>query len=177
MIKIFPESRELIDLIKNHYWSLYDTTRESEEPFKEKRIPWGELESDGPAKELVYGNNYFFLPIPKNGESLDRAYANAGHTGPCMQFENLRKYRYMDKKRAIIIDEMPTYLFTRLGIYPNREKYMVTLFTPPSEVPNRPILALPFETALESFQKHFKIITSKDYNRGVEAITTYPRMN
>jgi hypothetical protein len=176
MNKIFPESRELIDLIKNHYWDLYDTTRESDDPSKE-RISWEELQSNGPAEEFVDGNNYIFIPTPIEGESLRQAYENARFISPCMQFDNSRKYRYMDKRKAIIIDGAPTYLFTRLGVYSYKGMDTITLFTPQSEIPNRPTLVFPFETALESFQKHFKIITSEDYKRGIEPLKIYPRLN
>ena len=165
MLDKFPQSEKLKQIIESHGWSLYDSTMP-----KGRRAPFTfeEFQERQPAKELVTGNNYIFIPIPENRETLREAYSHAKGLGPCIQLKYLDQHKDMDGAGAQIVDGKLTYIFTRLGIHPHMDRDIMGLFTPPDAMPDMPILMIPFEYVLEKFQKHFKIISPEEYYGGLE---------
>ncbi|OGJ21262.1 hypothetical protein A3K73_05400 [Candidatus Pacearchaeota archaeon RBG_13_36_9] len=174
MDKIFPQSKELKQLIESHEWDLYDSTMPEG---RIKPFTWEEFQERGPAKEFVTGNNYLFAPIPKQGVSLRNSYINAGCMGLCFQLDNIEQHIDMDGEGAHIVNGKITYVFSRLGVEHYERMAAVSLFTPPSAMPNTPILIIPFRYVLEKFQKHFRIISTEEYYGGLEHPDFKARIN
>lgn len=174
MLEKFPQSKELRELIESRGWSLYDATIPKR---REKPFSWEELEQRGPAKEFLNGNNYIFAPIPQNNETLRQAYSRTRGVGPCIQLEYAAQHADMDGEGPFIVNGKMTYVFSRLGVEFYRGIDTIGLFTPPSAVPNAPMLIIPFPYVLPKFINHFKIITHEEFHSGLQDSNPNPNFN
>jgi hypothetical protein len=189
--KIFPESKELKELIESHDWSLYDATIPKGRAIA---FSWEEFDEMKPAEEFEMGHNYIFVPRPHNGETLRQAYSVTKGLGPFIRLDSIDQHVNMDgdggiifqslkkdEKNKLILKETINYYFTRLFFdeYRGRKAVIATSLHQNSELV-LPALAIPFEHVLDKFKQHFYIITPEEFNKIIHTssnMVTYSGMN
>jgi hypothetical protein len=171
---IFPESNDLKAIIESYNWSLYDLSN----PKKRGAYTWEEINKMTPAKEFEVGHNYFFIPIPRNGETLKEAYSLTKGLGPSLfvEDENDSSKWFGLYAATSCYQEKKPILFTRLGFSPE----FLLAFTPKSMViPDSDRLGICYPTAIDTFRKNFRIVSPEEY--GVQTPVPNPiikgRMN
>ena len=116
------------------------------------------LRSIGTNKYEV-GHNYLFVPIPKRGENLRRAYTPTKSLGPSLTIDDVNDDRWVsvNVKRKMI---GPVALFSRLFMHPE-----CAFFTSPESpyLPDPDFVAIKYEQLLETFRRHFRIVSPLEF--------------
>lgn len=161
-IDLFSDSEELAELIYRSGWSLYDLVVNGNQV-----TSWDGINNLKPIREFRFGNNYMFIPNPRDSQTLRDAYSITKGLGPAIQLSSLDDHADMNGEGAVLIDDKLTYLFTRLLFeedYHNRRCVIAT--SPPTSImPSPPALIIPSEHTLRKFKKHYKTITPEDLKR------------
>ena len=154
---IYPESGRLRAIIESHNWRLYDVTNcvKGTRPFLLK-----DLEAQGPAENFTVGNNYFFAPIPRSGQSLRDAYSVTKGFGPSILVGDIEDERwagcYLVSGR---IQRGRPIIFTRLDFQPT----FLGAFTPETrDLPDSDALGVKYRWVIDTFEKFFRIIPPEE---------------
>lgn len=156
MAHIFSQGKDLIALIERHDWLLYDTTQPT---LEERAFTWDELQRQYPATQLEVGHNYFFVPRPYDGQSLRDAYSVTKGLGPSLTVNDPDDNRW----RALRITgkKLPgnVALFSRLFF---EEDFVVASSPSTLLIPEPDIVAMPYDSVIDSFQKYFRIVQPEE---------------
>ncbi|MFA5992758.1 MAG: hypothetical protein WC796_03565 [Candidatus Pacearchaeota archaeon] len=165
MDREFEDSQALKQLIECNGWTLYDTTSFIATGI---RPEFEDLERQGPAQTYVFGGNYFFTPIPQNGQSLREAYAVTKGLGPCLLIEDPDhpRWRSLDvkpkQKGNYFLGRAPdtgTFaIFSRLSFDIIGKEDCVIAWTPESAYPNPDHVFIRADMALDTFIKYFRVL-------------------
>jgi hypothetical protein len=156
--KIFPQSRELIGIIERSGWGLYDITtlKEKRHIWEHPVRKWRAIDKLPRIGELELGHMYMMLPHPNGSEPLSQAYTTTYGVGPAMNVVHpvdTRFFRY-----AETYHEGPAF-FNRMALDPEG---LVLTSVKREDFPYADFLVLKYETALETFQRDFKIVTMEE---------------
>jgi len=80
MAEIFSQSRELKQIIESYDWFLQDITP----CLKNHRVNFEYLVEKPVPEQYEIGHTYLFLPMPKPGESISKAYKETAGVGPAI---------------------------------------------------------------------------------------------
>lgn len=155
MEEIFKQSKELLEIIESHRWTLYDSDMHSQ---KRGIITILELEKIGKAKEIVIGHNYIFYPIPRENETLRDAAYKTRCLGPALEVGDPNDPRWA----SLIINGWYTNplrigLFTRIKL----EDSMCDCFSPQNRI-IKDFILIPQDYVVDTFQKYFRIVKPED---------------
>ncbi len=156
--RIFPQSRELKDIIESYGWTLYDVTRPTGQAFT-----WEEIDGTSPADQFEVGHNYLFVPIPKSGEPLRQAYTPTKGLGPSITIDDVSDERWLSvyvqrKKNGFVA------LFSRLVLV-DECAFVMTPHQP--WLPETDFVAIKYELLVDTFRKHFRIVSPAAYGATV----------
>ena len=150
---VWSLSRELIEILATHGWEPYDM----EEVKDGQSMSWEQINSMQPAKEFLFGHNYFLLPKLKNGQTPKEAYMEAGCLGPALKIENANDPFWLEIRLWYLKD---TALFSRLHFWENA-LVAFTALTSGSPLDND-IAMIDYGSVLEVFEKYFFVITKNE---------------
>ena len=156
MTKIFPQGRELIDIIEGHDWLLYDVTQSGKE---ERAFTWEELQDQAPANQIEIGSNYLFVPQPESGQTLREAYSITKGLGPSLTIDNSEDPRW--KALSVSPNVLPWWvaLFSRLFF----EEGYVVASSPITIYPPEPdVVIMPYDSIVDTFKKYFRIVQPEE---------------
>ena len=156
--EVFPRSRELIEFIEGHGWTLYDVTRPPKVAFT-----WEELKHQKPVEEFAIGHDHLFVPIPEVGQTPRDAYSVTKGLGPSLLVEDMSDERW----KGLSIDKASyesgrPIMFTRLW-FP--EGYEVAVATSPKTwyLPDPDLIGIKYTYVLDTFRKYFRIVTPEEF--------------
>ena len=155
MANIFPQGKELIDIIEGHGWLLYDVTQSLAE---RRAFTWEELQDKSPVVHLEQGSNYIFVPKPKMGQTLREAYSLTKGLGPSLTIENPNDERWLALYVKQKVFPGTVALFTRLFL----DDYVVA--TSPKTIydPDPDFVAMPYDSVVDTFRKYLRIIQPEE---------------
>ncbi|UCD21052.1 MAG: hypothetical protein JSW08_00695 [archaeon] len=148
---VFPQSRELKQLIESHGWTTYlipDRTKPELD----------QIERQKPAETFEIGDHsYFFVPIPREGQTWRDAYAVTKGLGPSLQvdpsYDGLVDV-YHGHPKAGRANEV---LFTRMAL---DDKGITGIFSVPiPSYPDPSGALLRTDLLLPIFRENFRIVT------------------
>jgi len=155
MAEIFPQGRELIEIIERHDWLLYDVTLANKE---NRAFTWEELLDQSPASQIEMGNNYIFVPQPMKNQTLREAYSITKGLGPSLTIEDSGDPRW----RALEVspNKLPGWvaLFSRLFF----EDHVIASSPNTAYNPEPDIVAMPYSSVVETFEKYFRIVQPEE---------------
>jgi hypothetical protein len=152
MKTIFTQGRELIDVIEGHDWQLYDVTQPTKQ---ERAFTWEELQDHSPANQLEMGNNYVFVPRPRDGQTLREAYSVTKGLGPSLTIEDSDDPRW--KSLSVGPKVLPGWVafFSRLFL---EDDFMVASIPRTEFHLDSDFVAMPYDSVADTFKKYFRIV-------------------
>jgi len=152
MTHIFSEGKDLIAIIEQHDWLLYDVTRPTIEG---RAFTWEELQEESPATQLEVGHNYLFVPKPYEAQTLRDAYSVTKGLGPSLTIDDTEDDRWLVLK--ITAKKVPgiVALFSRLFF---EDDYVVASSPSTLFISEPDIVAMPYVSIVDSFRRYFRIV-------------------
>jgi hypothetical protein len=153
----FPQSSALVEVIIKHGWNLYDV---SEAPAG-KELPWDDLHRKSPTNTFVIGNNYFLIPQPSDGETLESAYARNTTSRPSIHVERPEEDRWL----SIELSTAPPYAFFSRLIFD--EEFLVATTPSVDKQVKRDFLVISYEDIIETFRSHYRVLSKEEFDKAV----------
>jgi hypothetical protein len=154
--EIFPESKNLKEIIENHGWTLYEGNQPKEDP-----PTWENLEEKGPAENFEIEKNYIFAPIQENGKTLREAYSETKGLGPSLTILDPNEDRWI----TLYIPEWfnlkkgKPIFFSRLFF--NKEGVGAT--SPTTRDNSDPdLIGIGYPDLIDTFEKYFRIVSPEE---------------
>ena len=156
MTNIFPQGKELIEIIEGHDWLLYDVTQARKE---ERAFTWEELQDRTPADQIEVGKNYVFVPRPEDGQTLRDAYSIRKGLGPSLTIEDPDDQRWIGL--SINPNVLPGWvaLFSRLIF---EEEFVVASSPSTMYLPDPDAVAMPYDSVVDTFKRYFRIVQPEE---------------
>lgn len=150
---VFAQSLELIKIIESHQWTLYDVS----DIRAGSVLSLDELGVRDPVQQFRAGGNYFFAPIPLQGQSLRQAYVQA-QVQPSLTVEDPADDRWL----CLRLSRKPmgyVALFSRMIM-----KEDATAFTSPpvNYFPDPDLVVVRNELLVDTLNKYFKIFRAPE---------------
>ena len=149
MTDIFPQSRELKEIIEKYDWTLIDVSN----PPEGRAYNWRELDKKQPTEQFEIGHQYMFVPIPEQGHTFSDAYVNTEGLGPSLRIEDPNDERFLSldispKNIGVVA------LFSRL-IFAKECGFVTCPKT--YDLPNPDFVAVSYDELVDTFRKYFTI--------------------
>ena len=158
---IFSGSKELTHILQWYNYSLYDITALG----RVEPLSWDEIAINEPAQEHLFSHKYLLVPIPKEDEKLQQAYAKYRADG----FFPILRIPEKDLEKRICPDLHASYGITRQNHrhYLLHELYFeergISAFSSPGVYLRHPSrLAIPIKKAVEIFSRYFAVAQFTD---------------
>ena len=166
MSRIFERSKDLREIIESKDWLLYDVTLP-----KGRNYPWSyeELTKKGKTEFFEIDHQYFFVPKPKENQTLREAYVVTKGIGPSISLPSIEDHVDMDGEGAWIVDGKLTYLFSRL-IFGDEILIAMSPRSLQFADVRLPILGIPYGSVIDKFSKYFTILKPEDINIDPEKV-------
>ncbi|RJO61862.1 hypothetical protein C4544_01575 [candidate division WS5 bacterium] len=155
---IVPQGLELKKIIESYGWTLYDVTP----TFQDSSFTYENMEKDGSAMEFRVSGHYMFTPIPESGQSLREAYAVTMGVGPVLYIENPN-----ETERWLGVELYMTHTFAVFSrmMFATRGVVLSSPRINEDIIPDW--VAMPYDTVVETFQRHFRIVSQVDFTAEV----------
>jgi len=167
---VFPQSRDLKEIIESHDWTLYDVSN----PPEGRAHTWEEMDKMTPADQYEVGHVYLFVPIPKNGQTLRQAYTPTKGLGPSLSINNPADDRWLSLKIQRKSNGLVA-LFTRLFMHAK----CASVNSPEAiYLQNPDFVEIRYDKLVDTFRQCFRIVSPQEY--GLEApipMPVVPEMN
>lgn len=163
LIDQFEGGKDLIKIIENKGWQLYDESLAIEKS-RGKPYTWSYFEKQGPAEILERDTRYLIVPRPKENKSLYEAYRSVNGFGPCMCLESKLEHAHMDGESPFESKGKMYYIFSRVEFTIYKDINIAEL----SMQVNLPIshsLKIPEKYVVEKFKKHFTIMSIDKFRK------------
>jgi hypothetical protein len=152
---VFPQSRELKNIIEDRNWTLYDVSN----PPEGRAYMWEEMDKMTPANQYEVGHNYLFVPIPKKGQTLRQAYTPTKGLGPSLTIEDPDDERWLSlkvqpKSNGIVA------LFSRLFML---EECAFVTIPKTYYLLNPDFVAIRYDRLVDTFRRYFRIVSPEEY--------------
>jgi hypothetical protein len=160
---LFPQSDELLGIIVKHGWHLYDV---SEAPVGNE-LPWEDLHRKSPTNRFVIGNNYFLIPRPRDGETLESAYARNMTIRPSIHVERPEEDRWL----SIDLSTAPPYAFFSRLIFD--EEFLVATIPTVDKQVKKDFLVISYEDVVETFLRHYRVLSKEEFDKAVSDAVSF----
>ena len=151
---VFPQSRDLKEIIESHNWTLYDSPNAP----PERAYTWEEMDQMTPADQYKVGHNYLFVPVPKNGQTLRQARTSTQGLLPSLFIADPDEDRWI----SLIVQRKVrgnVALFSRLFM----ESDFAVAGSPGNVYPHIDTVGISYEKLVDTFRRYFRIVSIEEY--------------